>query len=233
MDAGGTNNIFSNLGFTGGPNYSIGSEDHAPFSNRSATIGLSLGGGIKDTRGFSSPSEIGLLQQSGTVDDVYEPWHIDFEHQAIRDAGAWRIDFASMEPFFDATGTDEMIWSDLDDDNIFDVGESTVGAPLSTDVNFVNYYGGNLLTGDGVSGDSEEMNLLQAGISNLIVTNSDMFTVHMRIRTFKRNPITGVWDATNLDYIVDDSRYVMLVDRSNVESPSDKPRILYFEKLPN
>ena len=60
-----------------------------------------------------------------------------------------------------------------------------------------------------------------------------MFTVHIRIRTFKRNPITGIWDATDLDYIVDDSRYVMLVDRSNVETPADKPKILYFEKLPN
>ena len=105
--------------------------------------------------------------------------------------------------------------------------DSQLFAPIS------NYYGEDAIIGDGVSGDSEEMNLLQAGISNLISTNSDMFTVHMRIRTFKRNPITGVWDATNLDYIVDDSRYVMLVDRSNVNSPSDKPRILYFEKLPN
>ena len=60
-----------------------------------------------------------------------------------------------------------------------------------------------------------------------------MFTVHFRIRTFKRNSVTGIWDATDLDQIVDDSRYVMLVDRSNVETPSDKPKILYFEKLPN
>ena len=32
--------------------------------------------------------------------------------------------------------------------------------------------------------------------------------------------------------IVDESRYVMLVDRSEVDHPSDKPRILYLEKLP-
>jgi hypothetical protein len=100
-------------------------------------------------------------------------------------------------------------------------------------VNHNSYYTQDSIVGDGVSGDFEEMNLLQSGISNLIGTTSDMFTVHFRIRTFKRNPVTGVWDATDLDYIVDDSRYVMLVDRSNVNSPSDKPRILYFEKLPN
>ena len=84
-----------------------------------------------------------------------------------------------------------------------------------------------------VSSDAEEQNLLQTGISNLITTTSDMFTVYMRIRTFKRNPVDGSWNATDLDYIIDDSRYVMLVDRSNVNSPSDKPKILYFEKLPN
>ena len=108
-----------------------------------------------------------------------------------------------------------------------------VGAPISTDVNFKDYYGESQLVGDGTSGDAEELNLLQAGISNLITTTSDMFTVHLRIRTFKRNPITGIWNATDPDYIIDDSRYVMLVDRSNVNSPADKPRILYFEKLPN
>jgi hypothetical protein len=230
---GGVDNITNDSGFTGGPNYSGYDAGGELFSNRSATIGLTLGGGIKDTRGFSSPAEIGLLRQIGVLDNVFEPWHIDLEHQAIRDIGAWSINFASMEPFSDATGTGEMIWDDLNGNTRFDVGESTAGAPLSTDVNFTDYYGENVLTGDGVSGDSEELNLLQSGISNLITTNSDVFTVHMRIRTFKRNPITGVWDATNLDYIIDDSRYVMLVDRSNVESPSDKPRILYFEKLPN
>ena len=133
----------------------------------------------------------------------------------------------------DVTNTGEMIWEDLNGNSRYDVGESTAGAPLSTDVNTEEYYGENSLVGDRVSGDSEEINLLQAGISNLISTNSDVFTVHMRIRTFKRNPITGVWDATDIDQIVDDSRYVMLVDRSKVDAPADKPRILYFEKLPN
>ena len=230
---GGTVGVLSGLGFSGGPNYSTGYVDDVPFSNRSLTTGLTLGGGIKDTRGFSSPSEIGLLQQYGTLDDVYEPWHIDLQHQAIRDSSAWSISFAAMDPFMDVTNTGEMIWEDLNGNSRYDVGESTAGAPLSTDVNTEEYYGENSLVGDRVSGDSEEINLLQAGISNLISTNSDVFTVHMRIRTFKRNPITGVWDATDIDQIVDDSRYVMLVDRSKVDAPADKPRILYFEKLPN
>ncbi len=85
---------------------------------------------------------------------------------------------------------------------------------------------------DTVANDVEERNLLFAGISNLITTRSDMFTVYFKVRSFRQNPVTGVWDATNPEYIVDDSRYVMLVDRSEVNTPSDKPRILYLEKLP-
>ena len=85
---------------------------------------------------------------------------------------------------------------------------------------------------DAFAGDLEERNLLFAGISNLITTRSDVFTVYFKIRSFRQNPITGVWDATDREYIVDDSRYVMLVDRSQVNRPTDKPRILYLERLP-
>ena len=67
----------------------------------------------------------------------------------------------------------------------------------------------------------------------MITTRSDMFTVHFRVRTFKPNAETGVWDATDPDAIVDDSRYVMLVDRSEVENPGDQPRIVYMEKIDN
>ena len=156
------------------------------------------------------------------IDDVWEPWHITGQHQAIRDIDSWRIDFAAAEPFssHDSTGVADSI------------GDG-IGSPISTDINFRNYYGEDTLIGDGISGDAEEINLLLSGMSNLISTTSDMFTVHMRIRTFRRNSITGIWNATDPDFIVDDSRYVMLVDRSNVNTPADKPRVLYFEKLPN
>ena len=92
---------------------------------------------------------------------------------------------------------------------------------------------GNTFEFDQVAGDVEEANVLFAGISNLITTRSDMFTVYFKIRSFRQNPTTGVWDALDREQIVDQSRYVMLVDRSTVESPTDTPRILYLEKLPN
>ena len=85
---------------------------------------------------------------------------------------------------------------------------------------------------DKVAMDVEEDNLLYMGVSNLVTTRSDVFTVYFKVRSFRQNPTTGAWDATDPEMIVDESRYVMLVDRSEVDHPSDKPRILYLEKLP-
>ena len=109
------------------------------------------------------------------------------------------------------------------------------GAParLSSDVNHVYDVSSDAADVDEVAGDVEEENLLFAGMSNLITTRSDMFTVYFRVRSFRQNPTTLVWNAMDPEYILDDSRYVMLVDRSGVNSPGDKPKILYLEKLPN
>lgn len=121
----------------------------------------------------------------------------------------------------------------------------SIGAPLSTDVNGEQQFqvdNWNSPTfdeaeiyrgGDRVGGDAEEANLLFAGISNMVTTRSDVFTVHFQIRTFAQNPDTGLWDATDPDMILDDSRYVMLVDRSEVDSPEQSPRILYLQKTSN
>jgi len=86
---------------------------------------------------------------------------------------------------------------------------------------------------DLTAGDSIEMNSLLKGISNIVTVRSDVFTVHMRVRTIKRNPLSGRWDATDPEFLIDESRYVMGVDRSNVDRPGEKPRILYFNKVPN
>jgi hypothetical protein len=85
---------------------------------------------------------------------------------------------------------------------------------------------------DVVAEDLEESNLLFAGASNMLTTRSDVFTVYFRIRSFRQNPVTGVWDATDPESIVEENRYVMLVDRSEVNRPSDRAKILYLEQLP-
>ncbi|MCH8212012.1 MAG: hypothetical protein IIB99_11665 [Planctomycetes bacterium] len=118
----------------------------------------------------------------------------------------WQIDFGGLDPFTTTPG------------------QST---QISTDVN--DLPGNNP---DIVAEDAEELNLLFGGMSNMLTTRSDVFTVYFRVRSFIQNPTTRVWDATNPEFIVDDSRYVMLVDRSEVNHPNDKPKILYLEKLP-
>ena len=85
---------------------------------------------------------------------------------------------------------------------------------------------------DWVAEDREEDNVLFAGVSNLVTTRSDVFTVYFRVRSFRQNPVTGAWDATDREAIVEENRYVMLVDRSAVNRPSDRPKILYLEQLP-
>ena len=84
---------------------------------------------------------------------------------------------------------------------------------------------------DMVSGDAEEMNLLFSGMANMITTRSDVFTVYMTIRTFKQDPVSGVWDASKEENIIDQSRYVMIVDRTEVDSPTQRPEIRAFSKV--
>ena len=90
-----------------------------------------------------------------------------------------------------------------------------------------------VLTYDSSYGDSEELNLLFKGISNLVTTRSDVFTVYFKVRTVKQNPIDGKWNGTDREAVLDDARYVMCVDRTNVNRPSDQPRIVYFSRVPD
>ncbi len=82
------------------------------------------------------------------------------------------------------------------------------------------------------AGDAEDLNMLFKGVSNLVTTRSDVFTVYLRVRQVRPNPITGIYDGSNLENIVDDTRYVMCVDRSEVNKPGDQPKIVYFQKVP-
>ena len=86
-------------------------------------------------------------------------------------------------------------------------------------------------TPDMVGGDAEEANFLFSGIANMLTTRSDVFTVYFKVRTFAQDPTTGLWDATDKDRIIDESRYMMVIDRSSVSTPSDEPKILAFTKV--
>ncbi|MCZ6850494.1 MAG: hypothetical protein O7F17_02515, partial [Planctomycetota bacterium] len=159
---------------------------------------------LRPERGMASIGEVLLLNKPGAA-DIMEPTG------EVIYLDAWRVDWAGRGPFVDPAG---LVYS----------------TQISTDVN--NPEIGGVTQPDIVATDVEEQNLLFAGISNLITTRSDMFTVYFKVRSFRQNRVTGIWDATDPEYIVDDSRYVMLVDRSEVNRPTDKPKILYLEKLP-
>lgn len=186
------------------------------------------------------------------------PWRIDFA--AMRDRTRYIVDVLTNENQIGEqyTGIHPRTYLYPTDDLLgtFHDGQSPPGwrfagpdgangfpssARLSTDVQdrtqraFNDYFGG---TPDPTRWpetveDAREANLMFSGISNMVTTRSDVFTIYFRVRSFRQNPSTGVWDATDPEHIVDDARYVMLVDRSEVNRPSDKPRILYFERLTN
>jgi hypothetical protein len=82
-----------------------------------------------------------------------------------------------------------------------------------------------------VTGDQVERNSLLKGIANIATTRSDVFTVYLKVRSVAQNQQTGKWDATDPTTLIDESRYLMVVDRSNVNRPSDEPRILMFERI--
>jgi hypothetical protein len=86
---------------------------------------------------------------------------------------------------------------------------------------------------DRTAGDVVEQNQLLKGISNIATTRSDVFTVWLRIRTIKQDRLTGQWNGTDPSLIVDDSRYLMTIDRSSVDRPGERPRIINFVKVPN
>jgi hypothetical protein len=86
---------------------------------------------------------------------------------------------------------------------------------------------------DLTAGDRLERNSLLRGISNLVTTRSDVFTIWVRVRTIKQDALTGRWNGTDPENIVDDARYMLTIDRSGVDAPGQAPKILSFVKVPN
>ncbi|MCL4212138.1 MAG: hypothetical protein KJZ68_15915, partial [Phycisphaerales bacterium] len=169
---------------------------------------------LNDTRGergIVSVGEVGLLREPGRINTgnavIDARWNQSFS-----------IEYGGMNPLRNPAFPDAVV--DMD---------------VSTDAHLVKSFdpNTNVLVLDEVARDMEEANLLHAGISNLITTRSDVFVVYYRVRTVRRDPSTGVWNGLNPEFIVSDKRYVMLVDRSNVNRPSDSPKILFFEEVPN
>jgi hypothetical protein len=181
--------------------------------------------GMRNHRGVESIGELRLLQRPFEQND--DQWS--------RNVNA-SIEFAGLDParpFTVYPGEESAARGYRGQVSAFDTRLATdrnAGTALR-DLGGVN--GVNVPVPDRTAGDAEERNLLFSGVSNLVGVRSDVFTVYFRVRTFRRNAITGIWDATDPEYILSDSRYVMLVDRSKVERPDDKPEIVYLQRLPD
>jgi hypothetical protein len=181
--------------------------------------GVERAQGVRGDRGFASIGELLLLQR--TMDEsggAIESWQAK---------NSFSIEFAGFDPYRPSTSTPGS--------SPYEV-RSGLNHRLATDringrTTVSDQIAGSLVVPDRVAGDAEERNLLFAGLSNMVTTRSDVFTVYVRVRAVRQDPVSGIWDGTRRDLIADDSRYVLIVDRSNVEKPGDSPRIIAWQKV--
>ncbi|MDA1105044.1 MAG: hypothetical protein O2855_00415 [Planctomycetota bacterium] len=139
----------------------------------------------------------------------------------------WSVQFAGMDPYQDA-GIGWYSGASLD----ARISLDRTPAVVQSDLVLTTQVEPTIASSDGDVGTAEELNMLQSAMSNIASVRSDFFTVHFLVRTFRANSLTGRWDATDPDAVIDESRYVMLVDRTPVDRPGQKPRIRYFTKVP-
>ena len=159
--------------------------------------------------GFESIGEITALLRPGRVAVSGNPVNAQWNR-------SWQVDVAATDHLRSVFGGD----TDIDVDLSVDVMDRYDPATTS-------------FLPDETAQDDEEASLLFNAMSNIITTRSDSFIVYFKIRNVRVNPVTGIWDATDPEFIVDESRYMMIVDRSNVDRPTDSPRILLYEKVPD
>ena len=206
-----------------------------PLSNQRVAYNT----GMQSQRGITTTGElIGIARQSTEMSFTMRTAGIDPYKKLENKPERHRPSIYGYFPFGWEARDDHASFTDLD----------PLDARLSTDrqgvrqFDFINEPDQNkkfaiadrqVLTYDSSYGDSEELNLLFKGISNLVTTRSDVFTVYFKVRTVKQNPIDGKWNGTDREAVLDDARYVMCVDRTNVNRPSDQPRIVYFNRVPD
>jgi hypothetical protein len=214
-----------------------------PLPSTGLTVAYNTG--MSSQRGFTTVGEvIGLARETNVnrtaVSTTLNPM------SAIPEQRAWSVRFAGKDPrqwYYSGSNwivADRYRWG-VRDDLPLDTSLDPLDSRLSTDRQGVRQFdfqtgatieNRQVLRYDSSYGDSEELNMLFKGISNLVTTRSDVFTVYFKVRTVKQNPLDGKWNGTDRDSVIDDARYVMCVDRTNVNRPTDQPRIVYFSRLP-
>ena len=203
-----------------------GADRRDPLGNAMSADAWRMDWAARNPFGYQDEQVHGVNSQDSQMWDPRDAGLIPEERRSLSDVGA-----------FLSTDTGRLFDSQVPDLRTAEYvaagnwGNPIYNDPLLTINDSETRYREVHLTGDRVAADAEETSLLFSGISNLITTRSDMFTVHLRVRTFKQEPESGIWDATDPASIVSDERFVMVVDRSNVERPGDRPRILLMDRV--
>ncbi len=83
----------------------------------------------------------------------------------------------------------------------------------------------DLTPGEGAPDDFEERDLIFARISDLVTVRSDVFAAYILVRV-----CTNVNSSSEVEG--PQKRYIAIIDRSQVDSPGDKPVIKVFQPVP-
>ncbi len=237
-----------------GPKY----DDRGFFPTPPATELFPFHPGMRRERGIVSVGELSIMDRAyrpSLAGTAQEP---DPEAESIAgvswsDNKSWSISYAGRDPYrgsedppvpagTPSTGHAPPVVPVPADGGIgWRSGTTQFGAQLSTERMGIDVIQADLVstpvvepTSYGrttVAGDIAEQHALLKGIASLVTTRSDVFTVYLKVRAVAVNPATGVWDATNPATLLEESRFVLVVDRSGVNRPGDQPKILMFEKV--
>ncbi len=191
------------------------SEDHGTISNRSAWTGLDGQFRTSNERGFVTKGEIPLIGR--------------FDANGLPQTGSNIGTFLELlnDQSTNAKGVPFETWSDNGRDLSFSPGTPR-RAYAATDFNPAN--------------DAEEYLALFRAVSNIVSTRSDVFMATFVIRGYDPDVIESIEipGGNALDAMNDpafrpayESRWLVVFDRSNVRTPSDRPRVLLRMELPN
>ena len=84
---------------------------------------------------------------------------------------------------------------------------------------------------DNLADDRDEQLAILSAAAQSVTVRSDYFAVWFVVRGYSEADVTGLEDEDPMIPTVN-RRFMMIVDRSNVTSPGQKPRVLSFEEVP-
>ncbi len=79
---------------------------------------------------------------------------------------------------------------------------------------------------DGIVSDREEMTFPLKWLTETATTRSDRFVVYMKVRGYDVTQATGAGEEWSRDVIAEEKRIVAIIDRSNMQTADDRPRVI-------